>query len=72
MALLSAREAAELLGVSHDTTTRRAKDALTRGDTRVQMVGNQFVADESFWREVIPGPVSRGRPPLDKWRDPLR
>jgi hypothetical protein len=65
MALLSAREAARLLGVSHDTTTRRAKAAIARGDPRVKRIGNQFAADEAFWREVIHPPLSRGRPPTE-------
>ncbi len=68
MAWLSAREAAQLLGVSPDTAERRAQAALARGDTRIQRGRKQFIAEEAVWRELIPGPVSRGRPPSNEKR----
>jgi len=63
MARLSAREAAEKIGVSSDTMRRAAKKAIKKGDSRIERGRRQFIAEEAVWRELVPGPVSRGRPP---------
>jgi len=60
--LLTARDAAKLLGVSERTAQRRAQEAAKRGDEGVTRYGNYWAADEAWWREHLK-PKRPGRPP---------
>jgi hypothetical protein len=60
--LLTAREAAKLLGRSERMAQRRAKEAASRGDGEVVRIGQSWVAAEAWWREHLK-PRPRGRPP---------
>jgi hypothetical protein len=51
--LLTAWDAAKLLGVSESTTQRRAREAAKRGDAGVHNVGGHWAATEERWREHV-------------------
>jgi hypothetical protein len=60
--LLTARDAAKLLGVSERTAQRRAQEAARRGDEGVTRYGNYWAATEAWWREQLKRKPA-GRPP---------
>ena len=62
--LLSAREAALLLGVNPRTAQLRARRALLRGDPAVRVIAGAYCAPEAWWEKVLLSePIKPGRPP---------
>jgi hypothetical protein len=60
--LLSAREAALLLGVNPRTAQLRARRALARGDQWVHWIAGAYCAPTWWWRDLLSGPIEPGRP----------
>jgi hypothetical protein len=63
--LLSARAAAQRLGVNPRTVQKRAARAMVAGPLEVQTIAGSYVAPLSWWVELLTAePIRRGRPRL--------
>ena len=60
--ILSAREAALMLGVNPRTAQLRARRALNRGDQLVHWIAGAYCAPLWWWKELLAGPIEPGRP----------
>jgi len=60
--LVSAREAALLLGVNPRTAQLRARRALARGDQWVHWIAGAYCAPMGWWKDLLAGPIEPGRP----------
>jgi hypothetical protein len=60
--ILSAREAALMLGVNPRTAQLRARRALTRGDQWVRWIAGAYCAPLWWWKDLLAGPIEPGRP----------
>lgn len=52
--------------LKYRTAVRRAQLAFQARDKRIRLIGNTFVAQEPFWREIFARRASRGRPRSDE------
>jgi hypothetical protein len=60
--LLSAREAAILLGANPRTAQLRAKRALVAGDPTVRMIAGAYCSSLAWWQKTLAQPIKPGRP----------